>query len=155
MVANNLRLLFIPSSIRLRFDLVEVSDRHEQTVKEMRNEVAEMKALLIRVLQHGSVPSLPSVKSLHDQSQSPERLTTNEARTPSSKRSGSSRTRRKKHRRQLSFPSDDDEVDHVNYQGLPLADDTEGESNELPSVRVLASRASSTRKQHRDDQEHT
>lgn len=118
----------------------------------MRNEVAEMKALLIRVLQHGSVPSLPSVRSLQDQHHSPEHLTPNGTRTPS-KRSASNRSRRKKHRRQLSFPSDDG-VDHENYQGLPLTDDTDGDPNELPSVRVLVSRASSA-KQKREDQGHT
>ena len=145
-------ILFLLSSTRLRSDLAEVSNRHEQTVKEMRNEVAEMKALLTRVLHQRSVPSLPSVRSPQGQHHSPERLNTNEARMPS-KRSASSRSRRKKHRRQLSVPSDD-EVDNVNYQGLPLADDTEGESNELPSVRVLASRASS-RRQHEQDQDRT
>ena len=117
----------------------------------MRNEVAEMKALLTRVLQQGSAQSLPSVRPLQEQ-QPPERLITNETRSPS-KRSASNRSRRKKHRRQPSFPSDD-EVDHANYQGLPLADDSEGELNELPSVRVLVSRASSS-KQNREDQEHT
>ena len=134
---------------RLRSDLAEVSNRHEQTVKEMRNEVAEMKALLMRVLQQNSVPSLPSIRSLQDQHHSPEHLNTNEAQMPT-KRSASSRSRRKKHRRYVSYPSDD-EVDHRNYQGLPLANDTEGESNELPSVRVLASRASSGRT-HQEDQ---
>lgn len=129
-----------------------MSNRHEQTVKEMRGEVAEMKALLIRVLEHGAVPSLPSVRSLQDKHQSPEHLTTNEMR-PASKRSASNRSRRKKHRKQPSLPSDD-EVDHVNYQGLPLADVTEGESNELPSVRVLVSRASSS-KRNKEDQDHT
>jgi len=135
-------------SFRLRFDLAEVSNRHEQTVKEMRNEVAEMKALLIRVLQQNSVLSLPSMRSLQDQHHAPEHLNTNEARMPT-KRSASSRSRRKKHRRQVSHASDD-EVDHGTYQGLPLGDDTEGEANELPSVRVLASRASSSR-QHKED----
>ena len=145
-------MLFLLSSTRLRSDLAEVSDRHEQTVKLMRNEVAEMKALLIRVLQQSSIPSLPPVRSLQDQHHSPEHLNTNETRMPT-KRSASSRSRRKKNRRQLSYPSDD-EVDHGNYQGLPLADDTADESNELPSVRVLASRASSNR-QHKEDQDRT
>ena len=134
---------------RLRSDLAEVSNRHEQTVKEIRNEVAEMKALLVRVLQQNSVPSLPSIRSLQDQHHSPEHLNTNEAQMPT-KRSASSRSRRKKHRRYVSYPSDD-EVDHGNYQGLPLGNGTEGESNELPSVRVLASRASSSRT-HQEDQ---
>lgn len=132
----------------MRSDLAEVSNRHEQTVKEMRNEVAEMKALLIRVLERGSVPSLPSVRSLHDQTQIPERHSPNEARNPS-KRSASNRSHRKRHRRQHSFPSDD-QVDHGDYQGLPLTDDIGGDANELPSVRVLTTRATA-RKQQRDE----
>lgn len=147
-------MLFLLSSTRLRSDLAEVTDRHEQTVKEMRNEVAEMKSLLIRVLQQRSVPSLPSVRLLQDRHQdqhhSPEHLNTNETQMPT-RRSASSRSRRKKTRRQLGYPSDD-EVG--NYQGLLLADEADGESNELPSVRVLASRASSNR-QHKEDQDHT
>lgn len=135
---------------RLRSDLAEVSNRHEQTVKEMRNEVAEMKALLIRVLERGSVPSLPSVRSLHEQTQPPEKLNPNEARNPS-KRSASSRSHRKRYRRQRSSPSDD-EVDHGDYQGLPLTDDIGGDANELPSVRVLTTRATA-RKQQRDEKD--
>ena len=145
-------MLFLLSSTRLRSDLAEVTDRHEQTVKEMRNEVAEMKSLLIRVLQQRSVPSLPSVRLLQDrhqdQHQSPEHLNTNETQMPTRR---SARSRRKKTRRQLGYPSDD-EVG--NYQGLLLADEADGESNELPSVRVLASRASSNG-QHKEDQDHT
>lgn len=143
-------VLFLLSSTRLRSDLVEVTDRNEQTVKEMRNEVAEMKSLLIRVLQQRSVPSLPSVRLLQDQHHSPEHLNTNETQMPT-RRSASSRSRRKKTRRQLGYPSDD-EVG--NYQGLLLADEADGESNELPSVRVLASRASSNR-QHKKEQDRT
>ena len=136
------------SSIRLRQDLAEVTSRHEQTVKEMRSEVAEMKALLTRVLQNGSAPSLPSLPSIQSlQPPSPQQLAPNETRSPS-KRSASSRSHRKKHRRQLNFRSDDEEGDE-NYQGLPLTDGAPV-SNELPSVRVLASRA---RKQHKDDQD--
>ena len=112
--------------------------------------MAEMKALLIRVLQQNSVPSLPSIRSLQDQHHSPEHLNTDETRMPT-KRSASSRSRRKKQRRYVSYPSDD-EVD--NYQGLPLANDTESALNELPRVRVLASRASSNRT-HKEDQDHS
>lgn len=135
--------------IRLRQDLAEVSNRNEQTVKEMRNEVAEMKALLIRVLQNGSVPSLPSLPPIRSlQPPSPQQLqsTPNETR-PASKRSASTRSHRRKHRRQLNFRSDDEDGEE-NYQGLPLTDEAE-----LPSVRVLAMRAQSHRKQNRDDQD--
>lgn len=146
--------LLFPFSISLRLDLTEVSSRHEQTVKEMRNEVAEMKALLVRVLQYGSAPSLPSIPSVRSlQPPSTEQLTPNETRSPS-KRSASGRSHRKKHRRQLNVGSDDEDGDVENYQGLPLTDDAEV-SNELPSVRVLASRAQSPRKQHRDNQDHS
>ena len=136
------------SSIRLRQDLAEVTSRHEQTVKEMRSEVAEMKALLTRVLQNGSAPSLPSLPSIQSlQPPPPQQLAPSETRSPS-KRSASSRSHRKKHRRQLNSRSDDEEGDE-NYQGLPLTDGAPV-ANELPSVRVLASRAL---KQHKDDQD--
>ena len=108
-----------------------------------------MTALLTRVLQNGSAPSLPSLPSIQSlQPPSPQQLAPNETRLPASKRSASSRSHRKKHRRQLDFRSDDEEGDE-NYQGLPLTDGAPV-SNELPSVRVLASRAD---KKHEDDQE--
>ena len=109
-----------------------------------------MKALLIRVLQYGptsSLPSVPSVPSL--QPPSPQQLVPSDTRSPS-KRSASSRSHRKKHRRQLDFRSDDEDG-HGDYKGLPLTDDDEV-PKELPSVRVLASRA---RKQPKDEHDHT
>lgn len=131
----------------MRSDLAEVSARHEQTVKEMRSEVAELKALLIRA--YGPVPSLPSVSSVRSlQPQSPQQVISGDTRSPS-KRSGSSRSHRKKHRRQLDFRSDDE--DGGRYQGLPL---TDGEApNELPSVSVLASRAHASRKRAKEEQD--
>ena len=133
----------------MRSDLAEVSARHEQTVKEMRSEVAEVKALLIRVLQYGPVPSLPSVSSVRSlQPQSSQLVISGDTRSPS-KRSTSSRSHRKKHRRQLDFRSDDE--DGGRYQGLPLTDDEA--PNELPSVRVLASRAHATRKRPKEEQD--
>lgn len=133
----------------MRSDLAEVSARHEQTVKEMRSEVSEVKALLIRALQYGPVPSLPSVSSVRSlQPQSPQQVISGDTRSPS-KRSASSRSHRKKHRRQLDFRSDDEEDGR--YQGLPLTDDEA--PNELPSVSVLASRAHAGRKRAKEQQD--
>lgn len=135
----------------MRSDLAEVSARHEQTVKEMRSEVAEVKALLIRAFQYGPVPSLPSVSSVRtSQPQSPQQVISRDTRS-ASKRSASSRSQRKKHRRQLDFRSDDE--DGGRYQGLPLTHDEA--PNELPSVRVLASRAHATRKRPKEKQDHS
>lgn len=140
---------------RLRHDLAEVSSRHEDTVKEMRNEVAEMKALLVSVLQNGSVQSphsiLPSIRSLQPKSPK-QKLAPIETR-PSSKRSSSSRLHRKKHRRQPEYRSDEGDGEE-DYQGLPLTDEAEV-PNELPSVSVLASRSKSSHKLQREDHDNS
>lgn len=137
---------------RLRHKLAEESSRHEENVKEMRNEIAEMKALLIRVLQNGSVPSppllLPSVRSMQPLSPK-QKLSPTETRS-SSKRSSGSRPHRQTHRRQYESRSDGNNGD--DYQGLPLTGEADV-SNELPSVRVLqAMRAQSPLKLQTDDQ---
>lgn len=137
---------------RLRHKLAEESSRHEENVKEMRNEIAEMKALLIRVLQNGSVPSppllLPSVRSMQPLSPK-QKLSPTETRS-SSKRSSGSLPHRQTHRRQYESRSDGNNGD--DYQGLPLTGEADV-SNELPSVRVLqAMRAQSPLKLQTDDQ---
>lgn len=140
---------------RVRRDLAEEFIRHEETVKEMRNEVAEMKALLVRVLQSGSAqsphPVLPSIRSLQPKSPK-QKLAPIETRS-SSKRSSSSRLHRKKHRRQLAYRSDEGDGEE-DYQGLPLTDEAEV-LNELPSVSVLASRSQSSRKLQREDHDNS
>ena len=116
---------------------MKVSSKHEQAVKKMSREVAEMKELLVRVLQNGAQPLLPSVTS----SQPLLAEETAKKETPSKRYSSGQRSHPSKHQRLHSLQSDNDD-DHVSYQGLPLPQNIPC-SSELPGITVLASRGSS------------
>merc|ERR1719433_257160 len=99
----------------LREELRQVSERHERGMTEMRQDMAEMKSLLMQLAQtraHASHPSLQtpvhSQSSVYTPSTLPSPLDRHTSER-STRRSGASRSQKKKHRKQQLRSEDEDD----------------------------------------------
>jgi len=106
--------------------MTSAGERHEQHVKEMRQEISEMKQMLDILLrnkqpQQQSNTSPPSLLPLTHQRQTK-----------------SSRSSRKKHRREHSYLMNEEDRYEEPYEGLPLGPSPN--ENILPSISSIMAR---------------
>lgn len=124
--------MFLFCSPRFRSELAEVSYQHQEGMKQVHTEIAEVKSLLLQVLQisapSGTRLTLPPLQVLQAPTPEP-------SERRSSKKSPSGRSR-KRHRQEPGSRSQDEK--QVPYQGLPLVQDTS--NSVLPSVSALTAR---------------